>query len=100
MNLSMWIDLSDDTQLPTPAIIKPKPLWTGKQVFSLLLPRFQYKRFDRQNWASVTDKNILIKDGELLCGQLTEGQVGNTGGGFVHIIWKEYGPQACNNFLS
>ena len=31
---------------------------------------------------------------------MTKGQVGNTGGGIVHIIWKEYGPEACKNFLS
>jgi DNA-directed RNA polymerase II subunit RPB1 len=28
MNLLMWIDY--DGTLPTPAILKPKPLWTGK----------------------------------------------------------------------
>ena len=91
--------------------MKPKPLWTGKQVFSLLLPRIQYARYNervqgslarrfQQNWASLTDKNILIKDGELLCGQLNKGQVGNTGGGLVHIIWKEFGADACRAFLS
>jgi DNA-directed RNA polymerase II subunit RPB1 len=28
MNLVMWIDYQGS--LPTPAILKPKPLWTGK----------------------------------------------------------------------
>jgi DNA-directed RNA polymerase II subunit RPB1 len=28
MNLLMWIDYTG--MLPTPAIIKPRPLWTGK----------------------------------------------------------------------
>jgi DNA-directed RNA polymerase II subunit RPB1 len=32
----MWID--DLDKLPQPAILKPKPLWTGKQIFSLVLP--------------------------------------------------------------
>jgi len=31
---------------------------------------------------------------------MTKGQVGNTGGGLVHIIWKEFGPNAVNTFLS
>ena len=27
----------DEIDLPKPAILKPKPLWTGKQIFSLML---------------------------------------------------------------
>jgi len=74
MNLLMWID--DVEEIPLPAILKPKPLWTGKQVFSLLIPKIQYMRYneDRRahNWASSTDKNILIVNGEILCGQMTK----------------------------
>ena len=73
-------------------------------MFSLLLPKIQFLRFveDRKvrNWASPKDKNILIHNGEILCGQMTKGQVGNTGGGIVHIIWKEYGSDRVNKFLS
>lgn len=37
-NLLMWI--SDwDGQVPPPAIYKPKELWTGKQIVSLVLPK-------------------------------------------------------------
>lgn len=101
MNLMMWIE---DSQIPQPVILKPKPLWTGKQLFSLILPRIQYARYneDRKvlNWASSKDKNILIQNGELICGQMTKGQVGNTGGGLVHIIWKEFGPEMVKVFLS
>jgi DNA-directed RNA polymerase II subunit RPB1 len=102
MNLLMWID--DVEAIPQPAILKPKPLWTGKQVFSLLIPKIQYMRYNEprraHNWASSTDKNILIVNGEILCGQMTKAQVGNTGGGLVHIIWKEQGSDACKAFLS
>ena len=75
MNLVMWID--DYESLPPPAILKPVPLWTGKQIFSIVLPKIQYVRYNEtfkaHNWASVTDKNVLIQNGELLCGQLTKG---------------------------
>ena len=101
MQLMMWIP---DADIPQPAILKPKPLWTGKQVFSLLMPKIQYMRFNEDkkthNWASPKDKNILISNGEILCGQMTKSQVGNTGGGLVHIIWKEFGSDATKNFLS
>ena len=102
MNLMMWIE--NDKDIPTPAVIKPKPLWTGKQVYSLILPQIQFVRYNeergKKNWASSKDKNILIKDGNLLCGQMTKGQVGNTGGGIVHIIWKEFGSEMVKTFLS
>ena len=37
MNLLMWLPHWDG-RVPTPAILKPKPLWTGKQVVSLIIP--------------------------------------------------------------
>ena len=27
-----------DGRLPHPAILKPKPMWTGKQIFSIIIP--------------------------------------------------------------
>jgi len=52
------------------------------------------------DWANHEDKNIMISNGEILCGVLCKAQVGNTGGGIVHIIWKEFGSEICKNFLS
>ena len=37
MKLLMWLP-SWDGKMPQPAIIKPKPLWTGKQLFTLIIP--------------------------------------------------------------
>ena len=37
MNLLMFLP-SWDGKLPIPAILKPKPLWTGKQIFTLIIP--------------------------------------------------------------
>ena len=37
MNLLMWYP-EWDGRMPQPAIIKPKPLWTGKQLLSLVIP--------------------------------------------------------------
>lgn len=43
----------------------------------MILPRIQFARYneDRKilNWASAKDKNILIQNGELVCGQMTKG---------------------------
>ena len=37
MNLLMFLPTWDG-KMPQPAILKPKPLWTGKQLFSLIIP--------------------------------------------------------------
>lgn len=38
MHILMVVDYDLEKGLPQPAIIKPKPLWTGKQIFSLVIP--------------------------------------------------------------
>ena len=38
MNLLMWVETWDG-KVPAPAILKPRPLWTGKQLFSLICPK-------------------------------------------------------------
>jgi DNA-directed RNA polymerase II subunit RPB1 len=99
MNLLMWVGYEDD-KFPIPAIIKPKPLWSGKQIFSLILPKINLERAGKTGWDCNQDKNILIKQGELLCGNLTKGTIGSSHGGIVHIIWKEKGPYPCREFMS
>ena len=44
MNLVLHLDTFTGT-LPVPAILKPRPLWTGKQAQSLILPDFSMARF-------------------------------------------------------
>ena len=39
MNLIFWINDFDIRNLPMPCIMKPKPLWSGKQIFSLIIPK-------------------------------------------------------------
>lgn len=46
MNLMMWLgENNNDKSLPMPAIIKPRPLWTGKQILSLVLPNVNMVRY-------------------------------------------------------
>ncbi len=39
MNILMFVDYDLEKGLPQPAILKPKPLWSGKQVISLVIPK-------------------------------------------------------------
>jgi len=75
MNIVMWIDDFDIRNLPMPCIMKPKPLWSGKQIFSLILPeKLNLTRFREDTPSELVDKlNLIdnyvqIKKGELIQG--------------------------------
>jgi DNA-directed RNA polymerase II subunit RPB1 len=86
MNLMMWLEYTGE--IPMPAVLKPKPLWTGKQVLSLVIPKVNLMR-KSADWDCHRDKNVLIKDGDLLCGVMNKGIVGSAAGGLVHIVWRD-----------
>ena len=81
--------------IPQPIIIKPELLFTGKQVFELVLPRdFNFKN-------QITSDNIVvIKNGKLLDGVLCKKSLGTSEGGIIHLLWLEYGPRIANQFIS
>jgi DNA-directed RNA polymerase II subunit RPB1 len=99
MNLLMHIDYEIDQPLPVPAIIKPKPLWTGKQIISLIMPTALNKE-EGDDFCSKKDTTLVIQRGELFAGFLNGKYVKNSANGLIHIIWKDLGPQACCDFLS
>ena len=50
-----------DGKVPKPAILKPQPLWTGKQVFSMMLPKVNLKRTSA--WAKdADDHDFSVED--------------------------------------
>ncbi|KDD73427.1 domain 2 of RNA polymerase Rpb1, partial [Helicosporidium sp. ATCC 50920] len=105
MSVLMWLEDWDGV-LPLPAVLKPRPLWTGKQVFSLFLPRVSVQR--RAAWykdgepdlLSPSDAQVLIADGTLVAGTLCKKTLGAAAGGLVHVVWMEHGPEAARAFLS
>lgn len=59
-------------ELPIPAILKPEPLWTGKQIMSMIIPEKItieiYKGKD--GFRNRDDSSMLIRKGEVLSGAL------------------------------
>ena len=106
MNLMMWLK-DFTTYLPIPAILKPVPLWTGKQIFSLFLPKVNLRAKsshhengrDQDDLMSTQDSNVVIKNGELLCGTLDRTTVGKSHHSIIHIAWLDYGPDSARWFL-
>lgn len=106
MNLLMWLTDFDGV-LPVPAILKPKPLWTGKQIFSMILPKninlnnVMAAYSDKQdNKFNAYDTVILIEKGELIQGTVCKKTVGNPSGGLVHLITNEYGCNTTMHFFN
>ena len=106
MNLIILIKGFNIENLPIPCILKPKPLWSGKQIFSLILPKelnlIKYREEDPKDWENklnLADNFIQIKDGELLQGIICKKTVGTSSGGIVHKIWIEISPKKTIEFL-
>ncbi|EPS62830.1 hypothetical protein M569_11956, partial [Genlisea aurea] len=102
--------------LPMPAVVKPVELWTGKQIFSVLLRPDK----DRKVFVNLTvAEKIYVKSGETMCprdgfvcirnselisGQLGKATLGNgSKDGLYSILLRDYGAHAaadCMNRLA
>jgi len=106
MNLVMHLD-SFSGHLPIPAILKPEPLWTGKQIMSLFLPSkvslFKFANGHPDNETadelSPGDTRVIIESGELLAGMLDKKTLGTSSGGLIHVINNELGPGGARAFF-
>lgn len=100
MNILLWVPDWDGV-LPQPAILKPRPKWTGKQIVSLVIPAgLNFSRASSEGFSPVNDDGLLISGGELMYGLPTKKTVGAAGGGVVHIIFNEKGPEAAMKFFN
>ena len=105
-NLVIWIKDFDIRKIPMPCIMKPKPLWSGKQIFSMILPKeLNLETIREETPENLEDKlNLLdnfvqIKKGKLIQGIICKKTVGTSSGSIVHNIWKEISPQKALEFL-
>lgn len=99
-------------QLLPPAVIKPVPRWTGKQIVSTILKNVQPPNagglfmsgetsLRADQWAPKSEEGIvLIQNGELLTGILDKSHIGPSSGGLIHSIHEIYGPAIAGKLLS
>ncbi|KAK1144653.1 DNA-directed RNA polymerase II core subunit rpo21 [Aspergillus melleus] len=106
MNIMMWVPDWDGV-IPPPAILKPRPRWTGKQMISMALPPgLNLLRVDKdssplsEKFSPLNDGGVLIHGGQLLYGMLSKKTVGASGGGVIHTIFNEYGPGTAVSFFN
>lgn len=93
-NILLWVP-DWDGAVPIPAIIKPQPLWTGKQILSLVIPRGIniHRSPDPKSSHPVFDDGIMIENGEIIFGIVDKKTVGPTQGGLIHVVFREKGPE-------
>jgi DNA-directed RNA polymerase II subunit RPB1 len=101
MNILLWVPDWDGV-IPQPAIVKPRPRWTGKQVISMVIPKIVnlHMANDAREDSPLNDDGLLVHEGDLMFGLLTKKNVGATGGGIIHIIFNEQGPDAAMAFFN
>ena len=101
MNILLWVPDWDGV-VPSPAIFKPRPRWTGKQVISMVIPKIVNLHMpnDAKEDSPLKDDALLIQSGELMFGLLQKKNVGASGGGIIHVIFNEQGPDAAMAFFN
>ncbi len=84
-----------DKDLPEPAGYENgEPYWTGKQIFSLLLP--EDLDFEGE---TVDGHRVVIKNGELIEGWIDRNTVGAERGKLLALIVKKYGLDFAKEFI-
>jgi len=97
-------------QLPDPEIKTPKSLWSGKQIFSLFLPKdlnYVLKAHICQGCDKCLkedcpyDAYVVVKNGELISGVIDRRSIGaEQSETLLHRIIKDYGSEAGREFLN
>lgn len=108
--LCMMSDANIRYDLPTPAILKPRALWTGKQAFSLLIKpnkdskieinvegknksyQKPYNPHDPPEM-SPNDGYVIVQKSEILCGTMEKKFLGDGNKNSIfYAILRDYGP--------
>lgn len=99
-------------ELVAPAIIKPVPRWTGKQIITTILKNMQPPncggltmsgdaQIKAKQWGDNSEEGtVLIDNGEFITGILDKSQIGPSSGGLIHSVHEIYGPAIAGKLLS
>ena len=113
-------NMIDKIVLLPPCIVRPKLLWSGKQVISTILKSlsksskyakiFEGKglnmdhksRINRQIFGEphALEEFVVIRDDELLTGILDKNQIGNSEYGLIHSYYEMFGPEMAGELIS
>ncbi|KAL3274960.1 hypothetical protein HHI36_019736 [Cryptolaemus montrouzieri] len=99
-------DTHINIDLPMPCIMKPKRLWSGKQIISLIFRpnkenpvkanlEAKGKAYTKNKEFCVKDSYVLIRNSELIAGTLDKGHLGSggKGGNIFYVILRDFGQE-------
>ncbi|MCL4133658.1 UNVERIFIED_CONTAM: hypothetical protein GTU68_021185, partial [Idotea baltica] len=93
--------------LPKPAIVKPRQLWTGKQIFSMILrPNRDFstqcnlitkrKDYTKGEELCVNEAWVIIRNSELIAGALDKSLLGSgSKKNLFYVMLKDYGKECA-----
>ena len=110
------LDENTAFELPPPAVIKPQALWTGKQVFNVMIcPNRQTKVFVNLDAACRDHKDynpgmhrdlqndsfLCIRNSEVMCGRMDKSTVGSGKKNSVfYILVRDFGVNAATKAMN
>lgn len=95
-----------------PAIWKPRPLWTGKQIISTVMKNItpvnaaglyltSNAKVSGKNWGiHNTEDTVQFHAGDLISGVIDKSQIGASPYGLVHSVHDLYGAEVAGKLLS
>ncbi|CAD5120480.1 DgyrCDS9046 [Dimorphilus gyrociliatus] len=104
-------DSTTKIDLPTPAIIKPVQMWSGKQIFSLVLRpskahgqiniRTKGKNYSKDEELCCNDSYVVIYNSQLLAGAMDKTTLGsNSKNNVFYVLLRDYGEDMAAAALS
>lgn len=106
---NMMLLAEDHLDLPPPAVFKPRMLWTGKQIFNVMIrPNkkspvrlnfdakcrdFDGKAANKTPDMDVNDGWLVVRNSEVMCGRMDKSTVGSGKKDSVfYVILRDFGP--------
>uniref|UniRef100_A0A6Q2XTY3 DNA-directed RNA polymerase subunit n=1 Tax=Esox lucius TaxID=8010 RepID=A0A6Q2XTY3_ESOLU len=112
-SMLVGVDEKIKIALPHPAILKPMTLWTGKQIFGLILKpskacpvkanlRTKGKQYSGKGEdLCYNDSFVVIQNSELMCGTMDKGTLGSgSKKNIFYILLRDWGQLEAANAMS
>jgi len=106
----------EEVIVPTPAIIRPLPLWTGKQVFSVIVKpndvsskemvslEMKEKNYDGKKAMKhfcPNDGWVAFRNSELISGNVAKKTIGDgSKTGLLYVLLRDHGPEAATRVMN
>jgi hypothetical protein len=105
-------DAKEDVVMPPPAIVKPMRLWTGKQLFSLLVKpnndahwpivsvELKEKNYTSNTVMCPRDGYVVFRESQLMCGNICKPTVGGDKQGLLYTLLREFSSRHAAELLN